>query len=105
MGFGGGFGGGGFGGGGFGGGGFGGPGKGPSLGDYHAFKSTRPGSSSSSGGGSLRPGSSSGSGGHSENAQGGNRDSAWADIGLSLLITAASILFMFLLAQIQSCAG
>ena len=97
--------GGGFGGGGFGGGGFGGPGKGPSLGDYHAFKSTRPSSSSGSSGGSLRLGSSSGSGGHSEGTQGGNEEPTWADIGLSLLITVASILFMLLLVQIQSCAG
>lgn len=85
----------GFGGGGFGGGGFGGPGgpgRGPSLGDYHAFKSTRTGASS-------------GSGRYSGESSNGNAESTWAEIGLALLLTLVCLLFMWLMVQIKSCMG
>lgn len=86
----------GFGGGGFGGGGFGGPGKGPSLGDFHAYKSTRSGSSS---------GLSSNSGGCSGKTPNDNKETSWVEIGASLVLTALGFMFIMLLVQLKSCMG
>lgn len=79
-----------FGSGGFGGGGFGGPGRGPSLGDYHAFKSTR-GDGNHPGG--LRSGGDSGDG---DSGNAGN-------LGCTLLVAVVSALFLGLMVALKGC--
>lgn len=71
-------------------GGFGGPGKGPSLGDYHAYKSTRPDADTSG---------AAGSGGEPGNGDSGDAGNLLG----TLLLLLVSIVFLWLMVELKSC--